>query len=194
MNRATGLIGAVAAGAAGMYLLDPERGRRRRAILRDKLRSAAHQLGDASEVTARDVANRAWGMAARLRSLALRRPVSDQQIAERVRATLGFVVRHPRALDVRVEDGRVLLTGPILADEEKRLLAAVASVRGVRSIENHLRIHTEPGNVPDLQGEPPARGAAGGFPRCSACGRPRRACSPSPAAGPWRSGASSGAA
>jgi uncharacterized membrane protein len=160
MKSMTRLIGAFAAGAAGMYLLDRDRGRRRRAIARDKLISGAHHLGEASEVTARDLANRARGTAARLRSLIFRRPVSDHQIAERIRSTLGFVVRHPRAIDVRVEDGGVMLTGPILADEVDRLLAAVRSVAGVRSIENHLRVHREPGNEPALQGGPrrPRRG------------------------------------
>jgi hypothetical protein len=162
MNGMTRLIGAAAAGAAGMYLLDPDRGRRRRALARDKVISAVHQLGDASQTTARDLANRARGTAARLRSLALRRPVSDRQIAERVRSTLGFVLRHPRAVDVSVEDGRVILAGPILADEENRLLTGVASIGGVRSIDNRLRVHREPGTEPGLQGEParPRRGRA----------------------------------
>ncbi len=154
MNGATRLIGALAAGAAGMYLLDPDRGRRRRGIVRDKMVKAVHQLGDASEVTARDLRNRARGTAARLRAVVMRRRPSDHQIAERVRPLLDFAVRHPRAIDVRVEDGRVVLIGPILSDEVDRFLDAVRSIRHVRSIENHLSVHREPGNVSALQGEP----------------------------------------
>ncbi len=164
MSGPTRLIGAVAAGAAAMYLLDPDRGRRRRALARDKIVSATHRLGDASAVTARDLANRTRGLLAEARALVLRRPASDEQIAERVRSTLGFVVRHPRSVDVRVDQGRVILTGPVLADEVDRLLAAVASIRDVRQIENHLRVHTEPGSVPGLQGEPARRGAVTAVP------------------------------
>jgi uncharacterized membrane protein len=162
MNGATRLIGALAAGAVGMYFLDPDRGRRRRGIGRDKVVKAAHQLGHASEVTARDLRNRTRGTAARLRAVAMRRRLSDHHIGEHVRLTLGFMVRHPRAIDVRVEDGGVVLIGPILADEVDRFLDAVRSIRGVRSIENHLSVHREPGKISALQGEPmhPRRGAS----------------------------------
>lgn len=78
-------------------------------------------------------------------------PLSDAQTAERVRARLGVVVRHPRAVHVRVEDGRVVLSGPILADEEPpRLLAAVAAMRGVRAVESPCASIASP----ELQGAP----------------------------------------
>jgi hypothetical protein len=52
-----GVLGGLAAGAVLMYLGDPEGGRRRRALVRDRLVRAAHRTGDAVDVTSRDVTN-----------------------------------------------------------------------------------------------------------------------------------------
>jgi hypothetical protein len=51
----------------------------------------------------------------------------------------------------------VTLSGPVLRDEVARLLRGVASVRGVRDVENRLAVHDEPGDVPGLQGQPVRR-------------------------------------
>ncbi|HLH30930.1 MAG TPA: hypothetical protein VKY31_06975 [Terriglobia bacterium] len=55
-----GIIGA-GIGAGLMYLLDPQLGRRRRAILHDKTVSLTRQATDVVDKTARDVRNRAYG-------------------------------------------------------------------------------------------------------------------------------------
>lgn len=140
-----------------MYLLDPDRGRRRRALVRDKLVSVRHQLDDAAEVTATDVLNRGRGQVARLRSLVTGKTPSDEAIAHRIRSELRFVVRHPRSVEVEVQDGRVTLSGPVLADEVDHVLSVASSVAGVKTVDNHLTVHREPGNVPGLQGEPAPR-------------------------------------
>ena len=67
------LLTGVTLGAGLMYLFDPERGRRRRALLRDKAVSLSSQTGDALGRTARDLSNRATGVAAEA-SRALGRP------------------------------------------------------------------------------------------------------------------------
>lgn len=68
-SRATWIIGAAALGAAAMYLLDPEHGRRRRAIARDKVYSAQAKTRKAAQRTARDLTNRARGMVAKTRKM-----------------------------------------------------------------------------------------------------------------------------
>ena len=50
-------------GAALMYFLDPQGGGRRRALVRDKATSWAHQAEDYADKTARDLSNRATGLA-----------------------------------------------------------------------------------------------------------------------------------
>ncbi len=156
-NRGALLTG-VGLGAGLMYFLDPEKGRRRRALVRDKLVRAAHVSGDAAEATRRDLTNRASGAAALARGVLRRGPVDDQVLLERVRAQLGRAVSHPRAIDVGVAEGVVTLRGPILAWEVSRLLRAVERIRGVRDIVNALEEHESAANVPSLQGGSPPPG------------------------------------
>jgi hypothetical protein len=65
---------------------------------------------------------------------------------------MGWVVSHPHALEVTAEQGRVTLSGPILAREVDELLSCVSRVRGVADVENRLEVHEEAGNVSALQG------------------------------------------
>jgi hypothetical protein len=84
--------------------------------------------------------------------------VDDWRLVERVRARLGRVVSHPRAIDVHVSNGAVTLIGPILADEVERVVSAVASVRGVEAVLNELEPHESAEGIPSLQGEGRAPG------------------------------------
>jgi uncharacterized membrane protein len=145
----------ILAGVGLMYLFDPERGRRRRALLRDKLAGGLDAAKDAAGVTGRDLRNRARGVAARARALTDREPVSDELLSERVRSQLGRVVAHPGAIEVTVTRGVVTLTGPVLAREVNDLLSSVSKVRGVEDVENRLEVHERSGSVPGLQGGGP---------------------------------------
>jgi uncharacterized membrane protein len=152
MNTLVGLSAAFGIGSGLAYLLDPERGRRRRALAGDRLVSVAHTAGDALDATSRDVRNRVAGTIARARSLFEDDAPGDDVLVARVRARLGGVVRHTRAISVDARDGRVTLRGPILADEVPALLACVARVRGVRDVDNQLDVRLDPGDDPALQG------------------------------------------
>jgi uncharacterized membrane protein len=146
------LIGGIGLGTGLMYLLDPDRGRRRRASLRDRALHTAHSVENWSETTARDVRNRAQGVAAEARARFVREEISDEVMVARVRSAMGRVVSHPHAVQVRADGGRIILAGPVLAEEADRLIATVTRVRGVRGVESRLELHPEPGNVPGLQG------------------------------------------
>jgi uncharacterized membrane protein/osmotically-inducible protein OsmY len=157
MNVVVALTGGVGLGVALAYWLDPDRGRRRRAVAADQVVHAAHKAADAAEATARDVRNRSRGTVAAMRSRLRRDDPDDVVVAERVRARLGGVVRHPRSIEVNVADGCVTLRGPVLADEVGALIRRVAATRGVSDVDNRLDIHESPGDVPGLQGEPGRR-------------------------------------
>ncbi len=148
------LLGGVGLGAGLMFLLDPDQGRRRRALMRDKAVHSVNVTGTALRKTSRDVGNRARGLAARVEGRVHSDRASEEVLEARVRSQLGRAVSHPGAIEVRVEDGRVILSGPVLAGEVDDLLSTVRKVRGVRSVESGLEVHAEPGDVPALQGGP----------------------------------------
>src|SRR5258706_16384638 len=140
-----GSVGAGAGLGAGlMYLLDPQAGRRRRTVARDKAKSALKQSGDAVKRVSHHLGNRTKGLVAAAGSR-LRRSedVDDQVLRDRVRSKLGHAISHPSVLEVTVENGRVTLAGPVLALEADRLLDAVRSVPGVRDVECRFDLHEE---------------------------------------------------
>lgn len=148
----TGLLVGAGAGAGLMYLLDPDLGNRRRALMRDQLLRARHLTGDAMDATSRDVRNRARGVVAELRARLIPADVSDDVLEERVRARLGQTVRYARSIETSVVDGGVTLRGPVLADDVARVVRRIGQVPGVRGVDNRLDVHAEPGNVLGLQG------------------------------------------
>ncbi|MEZ0335666.1 MAG: BON domain-containing protein [Gemmatimonadales bacterium] len=146
-------LGGILAGIGLTYLLDPDRGASRRALVRDKAASAGRRLADNLDATARDLRNRAKGSAAELRARLGREEVNDGVLQERVRSAIGRVLSHPGAIDVDVVDGRATLRGEVLADEVDHLLAAVRGVRGVSEVIDQTSVHPTPDGVPSLQGE-----------------------------------------
>jgi hypothetical protein len=121
-------------GAGLMYLYDPQMGRRRRAVARDKFIHVGRGIVDAVDVTSHDLTNRAVGLLAEMRSIFVSEEVADEVLAERVRAQLGGLVSHPRAIEVRAEQGRVNVSGAVLRDEVDPLLKGVTAVRGVYDV------------------------------------------------------------
>ena len=151
-SRAAVVLTGVGTGAALMYLLDPNKGGRRRALLRDRAVHAARISRDAIDATSRDVMQRTAGVVAQMRGSIAARPVDDSTLIARVRSILGRVVSHPHAVEVSAADGAVTLRGPILTAEVPALLRAVHNVRGVSSVVNELDEHESRGDVPALQG------------------------------------------
>jgi hypothetical protein len=151
MNITSLLVGA-GAGAGLMYLLDPDLGNRRRALVRDQLVRARHLTEDAMDATSRDMRNRARGVVAELRSRLIPEDVTDDVLEERVRARLGQTIRYARSIEASVADGAVTLRGPVLADDVARLVRRVGQVPGVKAVDNRLDVHAEPGDVLGLQG------------------------------------------
>lgn len=152
MNKGLAFGAGLGLGSGLMFLLDPDRGKRRRALVRDKCVSMARRTGEGFEVTARDLRNRTQGLVTEVQSRFSSERVDDSVLVERVRAKLGRIVSHPKAIDVSVQNGRVVLSGPILTSEVPELLASVKSISGVNQVMNHLEPHEQADNHPALQG------------------------------------------
>jgi CBS domain-containing protein len=158
MNKGISMIGGAGLGAGLMFLLDPDRGKRRRALVRDQAIRSARKTRNATEATARDAQHRARGIVSSMKSwVSPTASLNDDALIERVRSKLGMLVRHPRSIEVTVCAGTVTLSGPVLADEVGPLIGIVSRISGVGQVENRLEIHEQAGNVPGLQGGPARR-------------------------------------
>jgi osmotically-inducible protein OsmY len=143
-----------------MYILDPDRGNRRRALARDKLVAAGNKTSMYAGKLSRDLGHRAQGLVAETRTLFRGEQVADDVLVDRVKAELGRHAVHHRALAVTANGGRITLRGPALAGEVDELISAVASVRGVSGVDNQLEVHERADGISSLQGEVAAAASA----------------------------------
>ena len=145
-------------GAGLMYFIDPVRGRRRRASVRDR---AGHWLSRSENATGkiyRDLRNRAEGISYEVASIFSDKQAPAEVLVARVRSKIGRLVSHPGSIEVSyLHDAGIALSGPVLADEAKDLMAGVASVPGVTRVEDHLEVHSAEEGVAGLQGGPEQR-------------------------------------
>ena len=139
MNALMKTLTLVAAGAAAMYYLDPETGRRRRALVRDKGAAAGRDVRKSARATGRRVSNRMHGAMAEMESGMDDAPVTDDVLHERIRSRLGREVARPGDVEVEVNDGHVVLSGSASAEEMASLARAGAGIDGVNDVENRLQ-------------------------------------------------------
>jgi hypothetical protein len=156
INRLGAFATGFLAGAACMFAFDPVRGRSRRKKVSDKLVHAEHEALAAFEAAAHDFAHRSHGTVAELKARLRGEQPIDDVLVERVRAQLGRLCSHPRAIEVAaLGDGRIRLSGPVLAREAEPLLLRVRYIRGVHGVEDALERH-EQADLSSLQGGQPA--------------------------------------
>ena len=153
-NMTLATLGCFAVGAGLMYMLDPRRGTRRRNVVRDKAVSGVNQTGRGVGRTARQLQNSARGLLAETKARFRRETLTDYQLGARVRSALGRVCSHPSAITVYADglNGIITLEGDVLGDEADAVVAAAEGTRGVVTVEDRLRIHSDPAGVPNLQG------------------------------------------
>jgi hypothetical protein len=142
----------VAAGAALAWLVDP----RRRAALGHQAQHALHDAEHFARVGAKDLGQRARGLAHETKARLTPEHPPDDVLALRVRARLGHVTSHPRAVRVTVREGHVELSGPVFRAEHAQVVHGVRGVRGVRSVEDRLEPH-DLADVAPLEGAGPLR-------------------------------------
>ena len=136
------MLGCMGLGASVMYVLDPRLGRRRRALVRDKVQAYWRLMGKFISQTVRDARQRTYGLIAETQTQLRGADVPEDAIlVARVRAQIGHVVSQVGAVNVTAHQGRVTLGGSIAAHEVEKLLSAVASVAGVTAVVNRLEVN-----------------------------------------------------
>jgi osmotically-inducible protein OsmY len=152
----------VAAGTIAMYYLDKQSGRRRRALVRDKVVAAGHDAADLAESAGKRTVDHLKGIVAtgRFDRVGGDRPETDSQLHERIRARLGRIVSHPKSIQVEVDRGSVCLRGHILTSELDELLYDVRHMRGVQTVRNELTCHDTAQGISELQGSTEPAGQA----------------------------------
>jgi hypothetical protein len=141
-------LGAAAAGAGLAFLLDPARGRARRARIVDQAAATARRTGRHAAQFGRRLRSDAAGRieAWRASSDAMPRPTDDATVTDRVRSE---VFRDPsisRAnVSINVERGIVVLRGEVAdADARHQLIDRVERIEGVWSVRDQLHLPGEP--------------------------------------------------
>jgi osmotically-inducible protein OsmY len=159
MRKGVALVGGLGLGAALMYIFDPDRGKGRRARIRNKVDSAANKLGDAAEKMGRDISNRAQGVLAETKSIFRQEAVPDDVLVQRVRSRFGRLPVEIGGFEVLAHDGIVTLRGEIGDDDVPRVLRAARFVRGVKEVDNHLTVGSRQEGTPTISNQPQPLGA-----------------------------------
>jgi osmotically-inducible protein OsmY len=143
-----GFVAAVLLGAGLAYFLDPDRGRARRAVTRDRIAGAMRRGAARTARTGRRIGSGAEGMSQRLAHAGADegRMLDDATLAQKVMSEVFRSRDIPKgAVNVNVENGVVYLRGEV---EDPRMIERIVErtrdVGGVFDIENLLHLPGDP--------------------------------------------------
>ncbi|MGH2379253.1 MAG: BON domain-containing protein [Candidatus Limnocylindria bacterium] len=145
------MLGYLLAGAAGlvaMYFLDPDRGRRRRALVRDRAAGTVRRASAAGERVQRRVASDAYGVGRKMShaGTAEEEPPNDATLAQKVMTELFRDPAIPKgSININAENGVVQLRGQVGRPEEiLEIEGRARRVTGVLDVENLLHLPGTP--------------------------------------------------
>jgi osmotically-inducible protein OsmY len=145
-----GLLGA-AGGAVASLLLDPDRGRARRARLVDQGAATVRQAVRSGERAVNQVRSAVQGRMAAVRAehTPSARPIDDATLTDRVRSIVFRDDGIPKGdLNVNVERGIVVLRGEVPDEEMRaRIVSEVEAIDGVWSVRDLLHLTGEPAST-----------------------------------------------
>ena len=138
-----GAAGALLLGLGAMWIMDPDRGRGRRAWIGQKTNRLINETGKFMRATGRHLANKSKGYAHESRK-AVRgagRAVTDSSIAESVRSSLGRLgLKSASSVGVECAGGCVTLTGRCVADDVAIIVDTTRSTYGVDNVVNNMEV------------------------------------------------------
>lgn len=125
-----------------MYYLDPLRGKRRRALVRDQFVRIQHRTGNRGRAATLNLFQRTRGLAvrsgSRIRSSVIKPDTSDPVIIAHARAILGHSVSHPRSVEILANNGQLIVSGELNRAEASRLFRRLRKIPGVMDIESRV--------------------------------------------------------
>jgi osmotically-inducible protein OsmY len=140
-------LAAALGGAALAYFLDPQQGRRRRHVTRDRAISLARQAGRRGRKLVNHVSSDAYGYLERARhARGGAEDLDDRTLVDKVESIVFRDRDVPKGrINVNAENGVVFLRGEVDTPElVETLEARVRNVRGVRGVENLLHLPGTP--------------------------------------------------
>jgi osmotically-inducible protein OsmY len=143
--RKTRLLLGVAIGAGAQYLLDPQRGRSRRARLRDQTAARVRHWRRESERRASYQRGRQAGEEARAAGAGTFHPRSDVQVAEHLHEAIARLNFPTFDVTVEVADSVATVRGQVTSDDQRReILETISQQPGVDSVTSWLHLPGEP--------------------------------------------------
>ena len=130
-------------GAALAYFLDPDRGRRRRNVARDRIAATIRRTSRRVESTARYAASTAEGLSQRAAHMGTEyEPLDDATLAHKVETELFRDPGVPKGkININSEHGVIKVRGEVEHPEEiNAILAKVRDIPGVVDVENLLHL------------------------------------------------------
>ena len=158
LDRLSTFAAAVGAGAGvlAMFFLDPDRGRRRRAVFADRLGGWMRRTGRQAERAARHASAEIYGAGQQIahRNGDAGTPENDAELAHKVETEL---FRDPSIdkghISINAENGTVVLRGTAETVEQIReIVGRVRRIHGVTGVDNRLHLP----NTPAPPGSTPA--------------------------------------
>ena len=143
------LLLAGATGAALAYFLDPNQGRRRRNVTRDRVAAMVRRGSRQLTRTSRYAAGQAYGVTQQVTHRTAEETLApnDETLAQRVESQVFRDPNIPKGqININAEHGVIVLRGQVDRPEQIRAVEeAVRNVAGVRDVENLLHL---PGTPP----------------------------------------------
>jgi BON domain len=135
-----------ATGAAAAYMLDPERGRTRRAQARDQIFSRFRKAQRQVDKQARYAAGTATGQVRKVAGPSNSPDLNDQGLTQKVESVIFRPEDAPKGrVSVNVEKGVVFLRGEVENQEQIDMLVRGAEhVDGVEDVRNLMHLPGEP--------------------------------------------------
>lgn len=142
-------------GAAAMYLLDAENGEQRRATVTRRVTEYRNEVERTLDRESERAISRVRGTAMEVLWRVRVSMVSDGAILREINARLEDIMPFEEAgqIFISVRRGRVLLEGSIAEERLNRLLAHVATVPGVRGMDNRLSVRSSSGSRPHTRSD-----------------------------------------